>query len=68
MLIIEVDGLAKTFRNRERQAGLVGSMRSFVAPRYHERKAVKPISFALEAGEALAFIGPNTVTFHGRRS
>jgi ABC-2 type transport system ATP-binding protein len=59
MSIIEVDGLAKTFRSRERQAGLAGSLRSFVAPHYREREAVKPISFALEVGEVLAFIGPN---------
>ncbi len=59
MSIIEVDGLAKAFKSRERQAGLAGSLRSFVAPRYREREAVKPISFALEAGEVLAFIGPN---------
>ena len=59
MSIIEVDGLAKTFRIRERGAGLVNSLRSFVAPQYRERAAVKPISFSLEAGEVLAFIGPN---------
>jgi ABC-2 type transport system ATP-binding protein len=59
MAIIEVDGLAKTFRSRQRQAGLVSSLRSFVAPQYREREAVKPISFKLEAGEVLAFIGPN---------
>jgi ABC-2 type transport system ATP-binding protein len=59
MSIIEVDGLAKTFRTRERAAGLASSLRSFVAPRYREREAVKHISFSLEAGEVLAFIGPN---------
>ncbi len=59
MSIIEVDGLAKTFRSRERSAGLAGSLRSFIAPRYREREAVKHISFALEPGEVLAFIGPN---------
>lgn len=59
MSIIEVDGLAKTFRTRERAAGLAGSLRSFVAPRYREREAVKPISFVLEPAEVLAFIGPN---------
>ena len=59
MSIIEVDGLAKTFRSRERSAGLAGSLRSFIAPRYREREAVKHISFALEPGEILAFIGPN---------
>jgi ABC-2 type transport system ATP-binding protein len=59
MAIIEVESLAKTFRTRERAAGLRSSLRSFVAPRYREREAVKHISFALEAGEVLAFIGPN---------
>ena len=59
MSIIEVEALAKTFRTRERAAGLAGSLRSFVMPRYREREAVKPISFSLEPGELLAFIGPN---------
>ena len=59
MPLIEVDNLAKTFKTRERAAGLAGSLRSFVAPRYREREAVKRISFTLEPGEVLAFIGPN---------
>lgn len=59
MTIIEVQGLTKTFRTRERAAGLAGSLRSFVSPQYREREAVKPICFALEKGEVLAFIGPN---------
>lgn len=59
MSIIEVESLAKNFRSRERSAGLLGSLHSFVAPRYREREAVKHISFALEPGEVLAFIGPN---------
>ena len=57
--IIEVHDLVKTFRTRERAAGLTNSLRSFVAPHYRERQAVKPVSFSLEAGEVLAFIGPN---------
>ena len=59
MAIIEVESLTKTFRTRERAAGLVGSLHSFVAPQYRERDAVKHISFTLDAGEVLAFIGPN---------
>ena len=59
MSIIEVEGLSKKFRIRERPAGLASSLRSFIAPRYRERKAVKSISFTLEAGDVLAFIGPN---------
>ena len=59
MSIIEVESLAKTFRTRERPAGLLGSLHSFVAPHYREREAVRSISFSLEPGEVLAFIGPN---------
>src|SRR5258706_10964741 len=59
MSIIEVESLAKTFRTRERPAGLLGSLHSFVAPLYREREAVRSISFSLEPGEVLAFIGPN---------
>lgn len=59
MPIVEVEQLAKTFRSRERASGLAQSLQSFVAPRYRTRDAVKHISFALEAGEILAFIGPN---------
>src|SRR5947207_11086372 len=59
MSIIKVDGLAKTFRTRQRGAGFASSLRSFVAPHYREREAVKYISFSLEPGEILAFIGPN---------
>lgn len=59
MPIIEVEGLTKTFRARERAAGFMGSLSSLVAPRYRERLAVKPTSFTLETGEVLAFIGPN---------
>ena len=59
MSIIEVEALAKTFKTRERAAGLSGSLHSFIAPRYRQREAVKPINFSLEPGELLAFIGPN---------
>ena len=34
MAIIEVESLTKTFRTRERAAGLAGSLHSFIAPRY----------------------------------
>ncbi len=59
MAVVAVDGLAKTFRSRERAAGLRGSIHAMIAPRYREREAVKKIHFSLERGEVLAFIGPN---------
>jgi len=59
MPIIEVEGLYKTFRTRERAAGFAGSLSAFIKPQYRARQAVKSTSFTLEAGEVLAFIGPN---------
>ena len=41
MSIIEVEALAKTFKTRERTAGLSGSLQSFLVPRYRQREAVK---------------------------
>ena len=59
MAVIEVNDLTKTFKTRERSAGFMSSVSSFLAPRYRLREAVRPINFSLEAGETLAFIGPN---------
>ena len=57
--MIEVTDLTKTFVTTEKQPGLRGSLRSLVRPERREVQAVKGISFAVEAGERLAFIGPN---------
>jgi ABC-2 type transport system ATP-binding protein len=63
MSIIEVEALVKTFKTRERTAGLSGSLCTFIAPHYRLREAVKPISFSLEPGELLAFIGPSRIEY-----
>ncbi len=59
MPVIEVQGLTKTFVTREKQAGLQGSVRALFRPIRRETQAVKGITFAVEAGERVAFIGPN---------
>jgi len=59
MSIIQVSDLTKTFTTVEKQTGLRGSLRSLVHPEHREVCAVKGITFAVEAGERLAFIGPN---------
>ena len=59
MPIIEVQGLTKTFTTREKPAGLQGSLRALFRPVTREIQAVRGISFAVEAGERVAFIGPN---------
>ena len=59
MDIIKVENLYKTFKIKEKKAGLKESIRSIISPKYKYVTAVKNISFSLEEGEMLAFIGPN---------
>lgn len=59
MKAIEVKNLSKTFKVKQKEKGIVGSLKSLFKPRYKEKKAVDKISFSVEKGEILAFIGPN---------
>ena len=59
MKAIEVKGLTKTFKVKQKEKGLAGSLKVMFKPNYKEVKAVKGISFDVEEGEVLAFIGPN---------
>jgi ABC-2 type transport system ATP-binding protein len=51
MSIIEVERLAKTFRTRERAAGLAGSLRSFVAPSIANEKPSSRSAFPWSQGK-----------------
>lgn len=56
---ITVNQLTKTFRVKEKEKGLRGSLKSIFHPTYKSILAVVDISFRVEEGEVLAFIGPN---------
>jgi len=56
---IELEGLRKVFRTRERAQGFAGALRALVAPRTREVAAVDGVSFRIAAGERVAFVGPN---------
>ena len=59
MNVIEAENLAKTFRVRQKEKGMKGSLQAILRPRIKEVQALDGISFSVEAGEMLAFIGPN---------
>lgn len=59
MEAVKVKNLSKTFRVRQKEKGMKGSLKAVLHPRITEIRAVDSISFSVEEGEMLAFIGPN---------
>lgn len=56
---IHVSHLSKHYQVHEKEPGLMGSLRSFVARKYRTVKAVDDVSFNIAAGEMIGFLGPN---------
>lgn len=59
MNVIETEALSKTFRIRQKEKGMKGSLKAILRPQTKNITAVDQISFHVEEGEMLAFIGPN---------
>ncbi len=59
MPIITTHGLCKTYRVADKQPGLIGTLRHFVARRSRDVPAVTDVSFSIEPGEMVGFLGPN---------
>jgi len=59
MTIIKVKNLTKSFKIKQKESGLKGSIKSMFKPSYKTLKAVNNINFEVEKGEIIAFIGPN---------
>lgn len=59
MNAIETTELSKTFRVRQKEKGMKGSLKAVLHPQITEVRAVDGISFQVKEGEILAFIGPN---------
>jgi ABC-2 type transport system ATP-binding protein len=57
--IIEVRDLCKSFRVVKRRPGMLGTLKSLVAPEYREIQAVNGVSFSLQEGELVGYLGPN---------
>jgi ABC-2 type transport system ATP-binding protein len=56
---IEARGLVKVFQTARRATGLLGTLRSLVAPEMVTKAAVTDVSFSVAQGELLALLGPN---------
>lgn len=59
MSIISVSNLSKTFKKPLRKEGLSGMVKSLFSREYEEIKAVDSISFDIEQGEIVGYIGAN---------
>lgn len=56
---IVVDHLKKYYKVYKKEPGLMGSIRSLWSRKYEEVKAVDDVSFEIEPGEIVGFIGQN---------
>jgi ABC-type uncharacterized transport system ATPase subunit len=59
MSLIEVKNLSKTFKKPIRGEGLKGMFKTLFSRKYEEIKAVDNISFNIESGEIVGYIGAN---------
>jgi len=59
MSVIEVDQLVKVFKIPRRDTGLRGAVKGLFHPQYENKTAVDGISFKLDAGEIVGYIGVN---------
>jgi ABC-2 type transport system ATP-binding protein len=59
MPAIEVNGLTKTFRTYKKEPGFGGALRGLVSRRVEHTTAVHNVSFSIESGELVGFLGAN---------
>ena len=57
--IIEVENLSKVFRIQKKDPGVAGAVKALFRPRYEAKSAVDGISFIVEPGEIVGYIGVN---------
>lgn len=59
MSIIETRNLTKVYKRFEKEAGLLGSVKSLFHRQYTAKEAVAGLNLAIEEGEFVGLIGPN---------
>ena len=56
---IVVEGLSKSYRIAEREAGSWGAVKGLFHRRHRTVHALRDVGFEIERGELVAYIGPN---------
>ncbi|KZN43501.1 hypothetical protein N474_07995 [Pseudoalteromonas luteoviolacea CPMOR-2] len=59
MNVIEVEGLSKTFKFYRKPQGLSASLKNLWRRQIEYKEAVKDVSFSIEQGQVVAFLGSN---------
>ena len=59
MALIEVSSVSKRFKTYDRKEGVWGGIQNLIRRNPREVKAVDDVSFAVDAGEMVGYIGAN---------
>jgi ABC-2 type transport system ATP-binding protein len=59
MSVIEVQQLTKVFRIQRKVPGLKGAVKALFKPKYEDKVAVDDITFSVQSGEMVGYIGVN---------
>jgi ABC-2 type transport system ATP-binding protein len=59
MPAIQVNGLTRTFRTYKKEPGFAGALRGLITRRFETTTAVSDVSFSIEPGELVGFLGAN---------
>ena len=59
MSAIDVQGLTKTFRTYKKEPGISGALRGLISRKFEHVTAVRDVSFSIEPGELVGFLGAN---------
>ncbi|MDX2127903.1 MAG: ATP-binding cassette domain-containing protein [Chloroherpetonaceae bacterium] len=57
--VIEVSHLVKEYRSVKKESGILGTLKSLLNRQYQIKKAVNDVSFKIEKGELVGFLGAN---------
>jgi ABC-2 type transport system ATP-binding protein len=58
-IVVELTGVCKTFRQRQRSEKLGDTLRNLIRPRFREVRALDHVDLTIRRGEIVAYAGPN---------